>query len=29
MIADIMTKGLPGPRHSELTKKLGLQECSD
>ena len=27
MLADLLTKGLPGPRHQELTKALGLQSC--
>ena len=29
MLADIMTKGLHGPRHKELTKALGIRACSD
>uniref|UniRef100_A0AAV1VJK2 Uncharacterized protein n=2 Tax=Peronospora matthiolae TaxID=2874970 RepID=A0AAV1VJK2_9STRA len=28
MMADIMTKGLPGPRHTELTAALGIHACS-
>uniref|UniRef100_A0AAV1VA09 Uncharacterized protein n=1 Tax=Peronospora matthiolae TaxID=2874970 RepID=A0AAV1VA09_9STRA len=28
MLADIMTKGLPGPRHKDLTTALGVQACS-
>uniref|UniRef100_A0AAV1UQM3 Reverse transcriptase Ty1/copia-type domain-containing protein n=1 Tax=Peronospora matthiolae TaxID=2874970 RepID=A0AAV1UQM3_9STRA len=28
MLADIMTKGLPGPRHKELTAALGIHACS-
>ncbi|DBA04186.1 TPA: hypothetical protein N0F65_004294 [Lagenidium giganteum] len=27
MLADIMTKGLAGPRHSDLTKLLGVAAC--
>ena len=29
MLADIMTKGLPGPRHKDLTTALGILACSD
>uniref|UniRef100_A0AAV1VGJ5 Uncharacterized protein n=1 Tax=Peronospora matthiolae TaxID=2874970 RepID=A0AAV1VGJ5_9STRA len=28
MLADIMTKGLPGPRHKDLTAALGIHACS-
>ena len=28
MLADIMTKGLPGPRHKDLTTALGILACS-
>uniref|UniRef100_A0AAV1UVS3 Reverse transcriptase Ty1/copia-type domain-containing protein n=1 Tax=Peronospora matthiolae TaxID=2874970 RepID=A0AAV1UVS3_9STRA len=28
MLADIMTKGLPGPRHKDLTAALGIHTCS-
>ena len=28
MLADIMTKGLPGPRHKDLTSALGIHACS-
>ena len=28
MLADIMTKGLHGPRHKELTATLGIRACS-
>ncbi|CAI5730422.1 unnamed protein product [Peronospora destructor] len=28
MLADIMTKGLPGPRHKDLTTVLGILACS-
>uniref|UniRef100_A0AAV1TJP4 Polyprotein n=1 Tax=Peronospora matthiolae TaxID=2874970 RepID=A0AAV1TJP4_9STRA len=28
MLADIMTKGLPGPRHKDLTVALGIHACS-
>uniref|UniRef100_A0AAV1VG84 Reverse transcriptase Ty1/copia-type domain-containing protein n=1 Tax=Peronospora matthiolae TaxID=2874970 RepID=A0AAV1VG84_9STRA len=28
MLADIMTKGLHGPRHKEMTATLGVRECS-
>uniref|UniRef100_A0AAV1UPL8 Reverse transcriptase Ty1/copia-type domain-containing protein n=1 Tax=Peronospora matthiolae TaxID=2874970 RepID=A0AAV1UPL8_9STRA len=27
MLADIMTKGLPGPRHKDLTTALGIHAC--
>jgi hypothetical protein len=27
MLADLLTKGLPGPRHQELTEGLGIQGC--
>uniref|UniRef100_A0AAV1UZ30 Uncharacterized protein n=1 Tax=Peronospora matthiolae TaxID=2874970 RepID=A0AAV1UZ30_9STRA len=27
MLADIMTKGLPGPRHKDLTAALGIHAC--
>jgi hypothetical protein len=27
MLADLLTKGLPGPRHQELTHDLGIQGC--
>ena len=27
MLADLLTKGLPGPRHQELTRDLGIQGC--
>uniref|UniRef100_A0AAV1VFF0 Polyprotein n=1 Tax=Peronospora matthiolae TaxID=2874970 RepID=A0AAV1VFF0_9STRA len=29
MLADIMTKGLHGPRHKDLTAALGIRACSD
>ena len=29
MLADIMTKGLHGPRHKDLTARLGIRACSD
>ena len=29
MLADIMKKGLHGPRHKELTTALGIRACSD
>ena len=29
MLADILTKALPGPRHKELTTMLGIRACSD
>ena len=29
MLADIMTKGLGGPRHKDLTARLGVHACSD
>ena len=29
MLADIMTKGLHGPRHKDLTMALGIHACSD
>ena len=29
MLADIMTKGMPGPCHKDLTKALGICACSD
>ena len=29
MLADIMTKGLHGPRHKDLTTALGIRACSD
>ena len=29
MLADITTKGLPGPRHKDLTTALGIYACSD
>ncbi|KAG2791857.1 hypothetical protein PC113_g25768 [Phytophthora cactorum] len=28
MLADIMTKALPGPRHMDLTTALGIHACS-
>eukprot|EP00644_Phytophthora_capsici_P019755 jgi/Phyca11/133774/e_gw1.738.2.1 len=28
MLADILTKGLGGPRHKDLTTALGVQACS-
>ncbi|KAG3046761.1 hypothetical protein PI125_g26935 [Phytophthora idaei] len=28
MLADIMTKALPGPRHTDLTAALGIHACS-
>ncbi|KAG3129934.1 Retrovirus-related Pol polyprotein from transposon TNT 1-94 [Phytophthora cactorum] len=28
MLADIMTKALPGPRHTDLTTALGIHACS-
>ncbi|KAF1328882.1 Integrase catalytic core protein, partial [Globisporangium splendens] len=27
MLADLLTKGLPGPRHQELAEDLGIQGC--
>jgi hypothetical protein len=27
MVADIMTKGLPGPKHIKFTEALGIQDC--
>ena len=29
MLADIMTKGPPGPRHKDLTAALSIHVCSD
>ena len=29
MLADIMTKGLPGPRHKDMTADLGILACSN
>ncbi|KAG2811316.1 hypothetical protein PC116_g19433 [Phytophthora cactorum] len=29
MLADILTKGLGGPRHKDLTMALGVYACSD
>ena len=29
MMADIMTKGLPGPRHKDMTAAIGILACSN